>query len=294
MRLYELKSSSSYMNAQLSTVDALGILQHLFNAWVLVHSHPLTLSLCLALSRQISGDSSQATDKKHMQTCGQEQRPVPLRFPSVPTYPEEMTSVGAGCDVVGSGAATLCRRNLPVIVAEICVQRVQIETHSHGGAHELRDHLSKPKWERNRDRNDWNQVPSSLCLCVSLSLKSLLLCSQFSRSAAELYRQRRAFSRVMQSVSKFPLSPSNPLCCETRQAWRSGGAAVARSGSERCAFLCCGAFSVSISLPWHWREQSGETHVVFREGEHAQWALHWREKGEKVASEVRICGFACY
>lgn len=133
-----------------------------------------------------------------------------------------------------------------------------------------------------------------LSVCVSLSLKSLLLCSQFSRSAAELYRQRRAFSRVMQSVSKFPLSPSNPLCCETRQAWRSGGAAVARSGSERCAFLCCGAFSVSISLPWHWREQSGETHVVFREGEHAQWALHWREKGEKVASEVRICGFACY
>lgn len=130
-----------------------------------------------------------------------------------------------------------------------------------------------------------------LSVCVSLSLKSLLLCSQFSRSAAELYRKRRAFSRVMQSVSKFALSPSNPLCCETRQAWRSGGAAVARSGSERCAFLCCGAFSVSISLPWHWREQSGETHVVFREGEHAQWALHWREK---VASEARICGFACY
>lgn len=112
-----------------------------------------------------------------MQTCGQEQRPVPLRFPSVPTYPEEMTSVGAGCDVVGSGAATLCRRNLPVIVAEICVQRVQIETHSHGGAHELRDHLSKPKWERNRDRNDWNQVPSSLCLCASLSLKSVIMLS---------------------------------------------------------------------------------------------------------------------
>lgn len=38
--------------------------------------------------------------------------------------------------------------NLPVIVAEICVQRVQIETHSHGGAQQLRDHLSKPKQQR--------------------------------------------------------------------------------------------------------------------------------------------------
>lgn len=43
---------------------------------------------------------------------------------------------------------------LPVIVAEICVQRVQIETHSHGGAHQLRDHLSKAEWERSRGRND--------------------------------------------------------------------------------------------------------------------------------------------
>lgn len=78
-------------------------------------------------------------------------------------------------------AAALCGRNLPVIVAEICVQRVQIETHSHGGAHQLRDHLSKPKWERSRDRNDWNQV--SLCppntsplLLLSLSVKSLCYC----------------------------------------------------------------------------------------------------------------------
>ncbi len=75
-------------------------------------------------------------------------------------YQEEMTSVGAAGDDVGSGAAAaLCGRNVPVIVAEICVQRVQIETHSHGGAHQLRDHLSKAKWKRGRDRNDWNRGP---------------------------------------------------------------------------------------------------------------------------------------
>lgn len=33
---------------------------------------------------------------------------------------------------------------LPVIVAEIRVQRVHIETHSRGGAQQLRDHLSEP------------------------------------------------------------------------------------------------------------------------------------------------------
>lgn len=48
----------------------------------------------------------------------------------------------------------MVKPSLPVIVAEICVQRVQIETHSHGGAHQLRDHLSKAEWERSRGRND--------------------------------------------------------------------------------------------------------------------------------------------
>lgn len=46
-----------------------------------------------------------------------------------------------GCVCVGGEA-------LPVIIAEICVQRVQIETHSHGGAQQLRDHLSKPEQKR--------------------------------------------------------------------------------------------------------------------------------------------------
>lgn len=177
--------------------------------------------------------------QKHMQTCGQEQRPVPLRFPSVPTYPEEMSSVGAGCDVVGSGAAALCRRNLPVIVAEICVQRVQIETHSHGGAHELRDHLSKPKWERNRDRNDWNQVPSSLCLCVSLSLWSL--CYYALNSAA---RQQSSTG----NAGHFPVSckvcqsfPYHPLThCAVKRV-KPGEVEVqlspgpARNGAHFCA-----------------------------------------------------------
>lgn len=56
---------------------------------------------------------------------------------------DEVTSGGAD-----RGAAALRGRNLPVIVAEIRVQRVQIETHSHGGAQQLRNHLSKPKWGR--------------------------------------------------------------------------------------------------------------------------------------------------
>lgn len=109
-----------------------------------------------------------------------------------------MTSGGADGDV-----AALCGRNLPVIVAEICVQRVQIETHSHGGAHQLRDHLSKAKWEKSRDRNDWNQV--SLCYCAL-------------NSAA---RQRSSpdnaghFSRDRQSVSKLAVFPVSH-CVERR------------------------------------------------------------------------------
>lgn len=56
-----------------------------------------------------------------------------------------------------------------------------------------------------------------------------------------------------------------------------GGEAIA--GSELCAFAGCGLLGVRISPPWHWREQSGETHVVFTEAEHAHWALHWIKGG---------------
>ena len=109
-----------------------------------------------------------------------------------------MTSGGADGDVVA-----LCGRNLPVIVAEICVQRVQIETHSHGGAHQLRDHLSKPKWKRSWDRNDWNQVPpllSSLCVCVIvLSIQPL----------------GSAFPVTCKSVSKLAIFPVTH-CFESR------------------------------------------------------------------------------
>lgn len=109
-----------------------------------------------------------------------------------------MTSGGADGDVVGSGAAALRGRNLPVIVAEICVQRVQIETHSHGGAHQLRDHLSKPTWERSWNRNDWNQVPpalSSLCVIV-LSIQPL---------GSTALQTTQGISHDMQSVSKFAI-----------------------------------------------------------------------------------------
>lgn len=55
---------------------------------------------------------------------------------------------GADGDGARSGsAAALSGRDLPVIVAEICVQRVQIESHSHGGARQLRDHLSERRGE---------------------------------------------------------------------------------------------------------------------------------------------------
>lgn len=82
----------------------------------------------------------------------------------------------------------VCGRNLPVIVAEICIQCVQIETHSHGGAHQLRDHLSKSRnGKQTRMEKTRTRSPSSL-------VKSLvLLWYQFSRSAAQLSRQRRAF-----------------------------------------------------------------------------------------------------
>jgi len=79
-----------------------------------------------------------------MQTCRQAQRPVP------PSPPPPLPPLTRGEDKWrsrgGGDAAALRGRNQPVIVAEIRVQRVQIETHCHGGAHQLRDHLSKPKW----------------------------------------------------------------------------------------------------------------------------------------------------
>lgn len=86
---------------------------------------------------------------------------------------------------------------IPVIVAEICVQRVQIETHSHGGAHELRDHLSKPRWEGSWNRNGWEQVPalSSLCVIV-LSIQPL---------GSTALQTTQGISHVMQSVSKFAI-----------------------------------------------------------------------------------------
>lgn len=163
-----------------------------------------------------------------------------------------MTSGAADGDVVGGGAAALCGRNLPVIVAEIRVQRVQIETHSHGGAHQLRDHLSKPTWERILDRNDWNQVPSSLSLS---SLCVIVLSIQPLGSAA--LQTTRGISHVTQSVSKFAIFPLTH-CAERRQRAAGGevklppglprsrahvgaaAAAAAAAVSSACASLCLG------------------------------------------------------
>ena len=108
--------------------------------------------------------------------------------------------------VDGGGGVGSCGRTLPVIVAEICVQRVQIETHSHGGAQQLRDHLCKPEWE-----TETTGIRSPLLCQVSLSLCVVIVLSIQPLGSTALHATKQGIPHGMQSVSKcaiFPLTRS--------------------------------------------------------------------------------------
>lgn len=135
---------------------------------------------------------------------------------------------------------------LPVIVAEIRVQRVHIETHSRGGAQQLRDHLSEPTQaggagEKNKViimiKPGKNRVPPSL-----LSALLLLLSIQPLGSAA--LQTTHGVPHDVPSVPKLAIfTPCH------RAEGRVRAAAAAKRSPARCAAHPCAAVaSVRASL----------------------------------------------
>lgn len=146
---------------------------------------------------------------------------------------------------------SVCVKTKPVIVAEICVQRVPVETQSHGGAQQLRDHLWRAEW----GEDPWVEMTERY---LPYSRFPPLMWSLYSTEILIQPLGSPALQRVshddddVQSVSKSPMFFFNPCHWRTgleeASVRRCGAIGTAGSGSELWASLSCGLPAVSISV----------------------------------------------